>query len=46
MIRLDGALPYPSCRQPLYARNVVSTSQPLAAQARPYTAVGWFDLAE
>jgi gamma-glutamyltranspeptidase/glutathione hydrolase len=33
MIRLDGTLPYPSRRQPLYARNVVSTSQPLAAQA-------------
>jgi gamma-glutamyltranspeptidase/glutathione hydrolase len=27
------AQPYPSRRQPLYARNVVSTSQPLAAQA-------------
>ena len=33
MSRLDGALPYPSRRQPLYARNVVATSQPLAAQA-------------
>src|SRR5512134_1729381 len=29
----DSALPYPSQRQPLYARNVVATSQPLAAQA-------------
>ena len=29
----DGWLPYPSRRQPLYARNVVATSQPLAAQA-------------
>ena len=26
-------LPYPSGRQPVLARNVVSTSQPLAAQA-------------
>ncbi len=33
MIDLDPALPYPSQRQPLYAGNVVSTSQPLAAQA-------------
>jgi gamma-glutamyltranspeptidase/glutathione hydrolase len=33
MIRFDGSLPYPSRRQPLYARNVVTTSQPLAAQA-------------
>jgi gamma-glutamyltranspeptidase / glutathione hydrolase len=33
MTAFDGALPYPSRRQPLYARNVVSTSQPLAAQA-------------
>ncbi|HEX4883603.1 MAG TPA: gamma-glutamyltransferase family protein [Casimicrobiaceae bacterium] len=33
MIDFDSALPYPSQRQPLYARNVVSTSQPLAAQA-------------
>ncbi|HVE50078.1 MAG TPA: gamma-glutamyltransferase family protein [Casimicrobiaceae bacterium] len=32
-IRFDGALPYPSQRQPLFARNVVATSQPLAAQA-------------
>src|SRR5262245_45505042 len=29
----DFALPYASNRQPLLARNVVSTSQPLAAQA-------------
>ena len=29
----DYALPYASNRQPLLARNVVSTSQPLAAQA-------------
>ncbi|NNF42820.1 MAG: gamma-glutamyltransferase family protein [Phycisphaerales bacterium] len=27
------ALPYPSRRRPVYARNVVATSQPLAAQA-------------
>jgi len=33
MKRLDGRLPYPSRRQPFYARNVVSTSQPLASQA-------------
>jgi gamma-glutamyltranspeptidase/glutathione hydrolase len=32
-IRLDGSLPYPSRRQPLFARNAVATSQPLAAQA-------------
>jgi len=30
---LDGRLPYASTRQPFYARNVVSTSQPLASQA-------------
>jgi len=29
----DWSLPYPSRRQPLFARNVVSTSQPLATQA-------------
>ena len=29
----DWALPYPSRRQPLFARNIVSTSQPLAVQA-------------
>ena len=33
MLHFTASLPYPSCRQPLYARNVVSTSQPLAAQA-------------
>ena len=33
MTPLDGWLTYPSKRQPLYARNVVATSQPLAAQA-------------
>ena len=33
MTPVDGWLPYPSRRQPLYARNVVATSQPLAAQA-------------
>jgi gamma-glutamyltranspeptidase/glutathione hydrolase len=31
--RLNYALPYPSRRQPVFARNVVSTSQPLATQA-------------
>ncbi|HQU48137.1 MAG TPA: gamma-glutamyltransferase, partial [Casimicrobiaceae bacterium] len=30
---LDWSLPYPSRRQPVLARNVVATSQPLAAQA-------------
>jgi len=29
----DWSLPYPSRRQPLFAANVVSTSQPLATQA-------------
>jgi gamma-glutamyltranspeptidase/glutathione hydrolase len=29
----DWSLPYPSRRQPVFARNVVSTSQPLATQA-------------
>ena len=29
----DWRLPYPSRRQPMFARNVVATSQPLAAQA-------------
>jgi gamma-glutamyltranspeptidase / glutathione hydrolase len=29
----DWALPYPSRRQPIMARNVVATSQPLATQA-------------
>jgi gamma-glutamyltranspeptidase/glutathione hydrolase len=33
MTPIDGWLPYPSRRQPLYARNAVATSQPLAAQA-------------
>ena len=33
MTLLDGTLPYASRRQPLYAANVVATSQPLAAQA-------------
>src|SRR5512145_2950007 len=33
MTPLDWSLPYPSRRQPVLARNVVSTSQPLAAQA-------------
>lgn len=31
--RFDWSLPYPSRRQPLFARNAVATSQPLAAQA-------------
>src|ERR1700730_13264219 len=31
--RFDWALPYPSRRQPIMARNVVATSQPLATQA-------------
>ena len=30
---MDWTLPYPSRRQPVLARNVVSTSQPLATQA-------------
>ena len=30
---LDWALPYASRRQPIFARNVVATSQPLATQA-------------
>src|SRR4030088_3687255 len=29
----DWSLPYPSRRQPILARNVVATSQPLATQA-------------
>jgi gamma-glutamyltranspeptidase/glutathione hydrolase len=33
MMPFDWSLPYPSRRQPLFARNVVSTSQPLATQA-------------
>src|SRR6186997_117149 len=31
--RFDWKLPYPSRRQPVFARNVVATSQPLATQA-------------
>ena len=30
---LNWAFPYPSQRMPVFARNVVATSQPLAAQA-------------
>ena len=30
---MNWSLPFPSGRQPVLARNVVSTSQPLAAQA-------------
>jgi gamma-glutamyltranspeptidase/glutathione hydrolase len=33
MPTFDWALPYPSRRQPVFARNAVATSQPLAAQA-------------
>jgi len=33
MIDFDWHNPYPSIRRPLFARNVVATSQPLAAQA-------------
>ncbi len=33
MTSFDWSNPYPSTRQPLFARNVVATSQPLAAQA-------------
>ncbi len=33
MTRFNWQNPYPSIRQPVFARNVVSTSQPLAAQA-------------
>ena len=32
-VSFDWALPYPSRRQPIMARNVVATSQPLATQA-------------
>ena len=32
-MNLDLSLPYPSRRQPIYARNAVATSQPLATQA-------------
>src|SRR5664279_3250655 len=31
--KVDWSLPYPSRRQPIFARNVVATSQPLATQA-------------
>ena len=33
LTRFDWSLPYPSRRQPIFARNVVATSQPLATQA-------------
>ncbi len=33
MADFDWSLPYPSQRMPVLARNLVSTSQPLAAQA-------------
>jgi gamma-glutamyltranspeptidase/glutathione hydrolase len=33
MLNFDWAMPYPSRRQPILARNAVATSQPLAAQA-------------
>src|SRR5207253_577890 len=33
LFRSDWSLPYPSRRQPLFARDVVTTSQPLATQA-------------
>ncbi|MBY4897792.1 gamma-glutamyltransferase, partial [Cupriavidus sp. AU9028] len=33
MLPFDWSFPYPSQRMPLLASNVVSTSQPLAAQA-------------
>ena len=33
MQRFDWANPYPTIRTPVFARNIVSTSQPLAAQA-------------
>ncbi|HMN97193.1 MAG TPA: gamma-glutamyltransferase family protein [Phycisphaerales bacterium] len=32
-MRIDWTLPYPSQREPLFARRAVATSQPLAAQA-------------
>ena len=31
--RFDWSTPYPSARLPVFARNIVSTSHPLAAQA-------------
>ncbi|HEX8956492.1 MAG TPA: gamma-glutamyltransferase, partial [Burkholderiaceae bacterium] len=33
MTSFDWSNPYPTTRSPLFARNVVATSQPLAAQA-------------
>ena len=33
MLNFDWAMPYPSRRQPILARNAVATSQPLATQA-------------
>lgn len=33
MIKIDWKFPYPSRRMPVMARNIVATSQPLAAQA-------------
>src|SRR5580765_4481892 len=33
MASLDWHFPYPSQRMPVFARNIVATSQPLAAQA-------------
>src|SRR5450432_4692912 len=32
-LKFDWSLPYASRRQPIFARNVVATSQPLATQA-------------
>src|SRR6185436_6051882 len=32
-MKFGGHLPYPSRRQPIFARNAVATSQPLAVQA-------------
>src|SRR6185295_8316905 len=32
-MKFGGHLPYPSRRQPIFARNAVATSQPLATQA-------------
>ncbi len=32
-MQFDWQQPYPTLRTPLFARNIVSTSQPLAAQA-------------
>ena len=33
VLNFDWAMPYPSRRQPVFARNAVATSQPLATQA-------------